>query len=446
MIVVNDGGSSVEESLLKLDAGSRLVSLRLPLARERSAARNAGLALARNEWITFLDDDDWWNEDHLSGLLEHARHARARIVYSDARMVLEEPRPGAPAGYAATGEQIMTLPNFDRTQLLIGNFIPILCALVHRDCFAEAGGFDESLSTHEDWDLWLRLSSRASFHHVPRVSANISWRDDGSSTTSSRHNDFARTCALIHERNRPEAERLPGVVEAQQRYLDAMRARHAATARRPHVGVPTGLPDEMPGRVPALVPAVEGPDSEQALAAAKLALAESRLGEARTHLDRLLAQTPSHGEGWLTEGVLSIQELDYPRAASAFERAIEFGADARRSRLGFAMAALGADRAGEAWDTLAELEMRAPGDTEITYWLIRAGVVLERWDALAVHLGEHLEIRPEDHATRFALAGIQLRRGAVVEAEKIHGELLRRAPQLGGLDDLASALVNAVAS
>jgi hypothetical protein len=78
--------------------------------------------------------------------------------------------------------------------------------------------------------------------------------------------------------------------------------------------------------------------------------------------------------------------------------------------------------------------------------LIRAGIVLERWDALAAHLKEHLELRPQDHATRFALAGIHLRRGAVADAERLHGELLQHAPQFDGLSALAEALADAVAA
>jgi Flp pilus assembly protein TadD len=57
------------------------------------------------------------------------------------------------------------------------------------------------------------------------VTGNISWRDDGSSTTSARGDDFVRTCERIHERFADEAAARPGVRARQQAYLAAMRER-----------------------------------------------------------------------------------------------------------------------------------------------------------------------------------------------------------------------------
>jgi glycosyltransferase involved in cell wall biosynthesis len=35
--------------------------------------------------------------------------------------------------------------------------------LVRRDCFEKVGGFDETLSAYEDWDMWLRLAEQYEF-------------------------------------------------------------------------------------------------------------------------------------------------------------------------------------------------------------------------------------------------------------------------------------------
>lgn len=227
LIVVNDGGADVSHVLRELDHEGRVVSLRLPLPRDRSAARNAGLSLARGEYVAYLDDDDWWESDHLEILVGALARSGDAVAYSDSRYVREERRG---TSYALTGTSDIPGAEFDRDRLLIGNFLPILAVLHRRSLLDEAGGFDEDLGTHEDWDLWLRLSRHHRFRHVAKVTGNISWRDDGSSTTSARGEDFLRTCEIVHARFADEAAVRPGVRARQEAYRAAMRERSARRA------------------------------------------------------------------------------------------------------------------------------------------------------------------------------------------------------------------------
>ena len=47
---------------------------------------------------------------------------------------------------------------FDRNKLLLGNIAPVNCFVFDRNLALETGLFDETLSTLEDWDFWIRLS------------------------------------------------------------------------------------------------------------------------------------------------------------------------------------------------------------------------------------------------------------------------------------------------
>jgi hypothetical protein len=49
--------------------------------------------------------------------------------------------------------------------LLLGNLIHPHAALVRRELVERAGGFDESLTSVEDWDLWLRISRAGALWH-----------------------------------------------------------------------------------------------------------------------------------------------------------------------------------------------------------------------------------------------------------------------------------------
>ena len=45
-----------------------------------------------------------------------------------------------------------------RKNLLFGNLFPVHAALLRKEVILKIGGFDESLTSHEDWDFWLRAA------------------------------------------------------------------------------------------------------------------------------------------------------------------------------------------------------------------------------------------------------------------------------------------------
>ena len=50
-----------------------------------------------------------------------------------------------------------------------GNSIPFSSVLARTAVITQAGGFDESLTAVEDYDLWLRLGPNASFAFLPEI-------------------------------------------------------------------------------------------------------------------------------------------------------------------------------------------------------------------------------------------------------------------------------------
>jgi glycosyltransferase involved in cell wall biosynthesis len=128
----------------------------------RSRAANAGLDSAQGDYLIFLDDDDWFEFDHIQKLADAIMlHPEFKVVYTGVKCVDERNNP-LPTEF---------LFQFDAIRLLAGNFIPIHAALFSKSLLELGCRIDESLDMFEDWDFWLQSSQFAGFLFVDGVSA-----------------------------------------------------------------------------------------------------------------------------------------------------------------------------------------------------------------------------------------------------------------------------------
>jgi len=151
-IVVDDGSRDGTAALVAERArrDPRLRLLRQPNGGV-SRARNAGIALARAPWLAFLDADDWLHPEALATLLAALRaNPRLDGVHCGWTRI-------APDGREA--HEICPRDDEDMFAWHAHNCaFAIHAVMVRRELVQRAGGFDPSLATCEDWDLWLRLS------------------------------------------------------------------------------------------------------------------------------------------------------------------------------------------------------------------------------------------------------------------------------------------------
>jgi hypothetical protein len=186
-IVVNDAGVDVEHELRALDAGQRLVYLRHDSNRGLAAARNTGIRAARGKYIAYLDDDDRFYPNHLETLVSFLELGTHSVAYTDAYRAHQTLVAGQ---YVTTLRDVPYSEDFDAGRMLEHNFVPVLCVVHAKSCLESVGIFDESLKRLEDWDLWIRMSRKFPFHHLPVVTCEFSWRTDGSTMTSQENGEF----------------------------------------------------------------------------------------------------------------------------------------------------------------------------------------------------------------------------------------------------------------
>ena len=161
VIVVDDGSCDDTPSVAQQFSGVRYVWQE---NRGLSAARNRGLAECDTQYIVFLDADDLLLPNALRHGLECHAHHRDRAFVSGGYRLMD-------AAGNVTAEP--TPADIDRghfAALLRGNYIAMHATVMYRtEVVRDLGGFDESLSVCEDYDLYLRIADRhpiATHRHV----------------------------------------------------------------------------------------------------------------------------------------------------------------------------------------------------------------------------------------------------------------------------------------
>ena len=166
VVVVNDGGASPREVTDGFRDAFDVVLEDPKQRRGRSAAANRGVAVAGQELVAFLDDDDRCFPDHLERLVAAQRQGPEPVVYADAVTVVYGQRE---AGWEPRVRTLQYSLDYDPDYLLLANYIPIHTLLLPRELFRKVGGFDEVLEYSEDWDFLIRLSAETPFRHLRAV-------------------------------------------------------------------------------------------------------------------------------------------------------------------------------------------------------------------------------------------------------------------------------------
>lgn len=154
VIVVDDGSTDSTHTLVE-EMMSKEPRIRLVrgAGEGASGARNRGIRCARGRFLSFLDADDWIEPQFMATMLDALEAAPDHdIAYCAFRRVM--PDGQMTEGVADPRVQQEPFEVFARTCAVV----TINCLLIERQLVLDAGGFDTSLLTCEDWDLWQRLS------------------------------------------------------------------------------------------------------------------------------------------------------------------------------------------------------------------------------------------------------------------------------------------------
>jgi len=128
----------------------------------RPQAANEGLQAVHGEWFCFLDDDDTYDFDFLSAMLNASReHPETLLLYSRTRMLDEN----------GNVTKLFGGP-FNRAMMYYGPLFYWQAAIIHHKVIELGCRFDEALEICEDRDFLHQIAEHSDFVFVPVVGFN----------------------------------------------------------------------------------------------------------------------------------------------------------------------------------------------------------------------------------------------------------------------------------
>jgi glycosyltransferase involved in cell wall biosynthesis len=168
IMVVDDASTDGTPGLRQQYQDPRIHWLRHDSIRGGGAARNAGIANTRGEYIAFLDDDDEWYPEKLARQIEVMRKRPAEVAAVYTGYLVVDRATGQ-----VRGRMIPRLRGNLHADLLKSNPIGgTSSVLLRRTCLDRVGLFDETLPSFQDRDLWIRIAREFHFDYVDQPLLN----------------------------------------------------------------------------------------------------------------------------------------------------------------------------------------------------------------------------------------------------------------------------------
>ncbi|RZK32802.1 MAG: glycosyltransferase [Hymenobacter sp.] len=133
---------------------------------------NDFITYGNGEYLSLIGSDDIMLPEKLTIQAEILVNSPAKvgIVYSDAHVIDAAGRRHF-SRFIQKHRQFVEIPQGDIFPILLeDNFMPVMTALIRKECFANCGAFDETLM-YEDWDILLRIARKYEFVYSDYVAA-----------------------------------------------------------------------------------------------------------------------------------------------------------------------------------------------------------------------------------------------------------------------------------
>ena len=181
VIVVNDSGVPLPDADWQSSDQVQIINTN---RRERSVARNTGAAVAKGQYLHFLDDDDWLSPDAFTHLMGLTQVSDANWLYGMTQLVNRQDEPLIQLRHGLQGNCFV--------QAMAGEWVPLQASWIERKTFMRVSGFNPLLTGPEDIDLLRRILLEGEIAETPHLIAYVIMGGDGSTTDYDHHPQASR--------------------------------------------------------------------------------------------------------------------------------------------------------------------------------------------------------------------------------------------------------------
>ena len=153
-IIIVDNGST-DQTYQMVSSLFPEISYFIEKKRGVSAARNKGILESKSKWIAFLDSDDAWKPTKLEKQMEYSvfNQDKYRIIHTDETWYRNKKFLNQLKKHKKSGGNIFK------------NSLQLCCispssVVLKKQIFDDYGLFDENLEVCEDYDMWIRITSK----------------------------------------------------------------------------------------------------------------------------------------------------------------------------------------------------------------------------------------------------------------------------------------------
>lgn len=163
IIIVDDGSTDNTYEVIQTIQDYRVFYFNKQNA-ERAAARNFGIAKSKGKYVSFLDSDDLLLPHHLLAAHDFIQLHKPEVFHLGYKLI------DAITGKTWLPEKVVDI----NSQILNGNILSCNAVFIKKEISLQ-NLFDEtrSLSSLEDWELWIRLAARFPFRHSPQITSIV---------------------------------------------------------------------------------------------------------------------------------------------------------------------------------------------------------------------------------------------------------------------------------